>query len=128
MEIHERIKILRSHFGMTQEEFGKKLGVSRDVIGNIEYDRLKRPDQKESLYRLICKEFNVNETWLRTGEGEMFKKEFLEDEYMAYVTEIGNGASDVLKQAIIKYGRLSPENRKIIDDAIDLLIKMMKEG
>lgn len=57
---------------MSQTEFAKQLGTTRDVIGNIEYDRLKRPDQKESLYKLICKEFNVRDEWLRTGNGEMF--------------------------------------------------------
>lgn len=57
---------------MSRRVFGEKLGVSESVIVNIEYDRLKRPDQKESLYKLICKEFNVNEEWLRTGNGEMF--------------------------------------------------------
>lgn len=72
MIIYERIKELRKELGLNQEEFGERLGVSRSVIANIEYDRLKRPDQKESLYKLICKEFNVSEEWLRTGNGEMF--------------------------------------------------------
>lgn len=71
MEISDRIKDLRKNMlKMSQEEFGKALGVSRDVIGNIEYDRLKRPDQKEPIYKLICEKFNINEKWLRTGEGE----------------------------------------------------------
>lgn len=72
MIIYERIKELRKELGLNQEEFGERLGVSRSVIANIEYDRLKRPDQKESLYKLICKEFNVSEEWLRTGNSEMF--------------------------------------------------------
>lgn len=72
MEINERIRELRKSLNMSQTEFAKQLGTTRDVIGNIEYDRLKRPDQKESLYKLICKEFNVRDEWLRTGNGEMF--------------------------------------------------------
>ena len=72
LNIGERIEILRKDLSMSRGVFGEKLGVSESVIVNIEYDRLKRPDQKESLYKLICKEFNVNEEWLRTGNGEMF--------------------------------------------------------
>lgn len=72
LNIGERIEILRKDLSMSRRVFGERLGVSESVIVNIEYDRLKRPDQKESLYRLICKEFNVNEEWLRTGNGEMF--------------------------------------------------------
>ena len=72
LNIGERIEILRKGLSMSRRVFGEKLGVSESVIVNIEYDRLKRPDQKESLYKLICKEFNVNEEWLRTGNGEMF--------------------------------------------------------
>ena len=72
LNIGERIEILRKDLSMSRRVFGEKLGVSESVIVNIEYDRLKRPDQKESLYKLICKEFNVNEEWLRTGNGEMF--------------------------------------------------------
>lgn len=72
LNIGERIEILRKDLSMSRRVFGERLGVSESVIVNIEYDRLKRPDQKESLYKLICKEFNVNEEWLRTGNGEMF--------------------------------------------------------
>lgn len=72
LNIGERIEILRKDLSMSRRVFGERLGVSESVIVNIEYDRLKRPDQKESLYKLICKEFNVNEEWLRTGNGGMF--------------------------------------------------------
>lgn len=72
LNIGERIEILRKDLSMSRRVFGERLCVSESVIVNIEYDRLKRPDQKESLYKLICKEFNVNEEWLRTGNGEMF--------------------------------------------------------
>lgn len=77
MEINERIQLVRKNKGLSRRAFGEELGVSESVIVNIEYDRLKRPDQKEPLYRLICEKFNVNEEWLRTGAGgeeNMFNK------------------------------------------------------
>lgn len=72
MEISERIQDIRKNLGLSRRVFGEKLGVSESVIVNIEYDRLAKPEQKEPLYKLICREFNVNEDWLRTGEGEMY--------------------------------------------------------
>lgn len=73
MEMHDRIKELRKkHLKMTQEEFGQRLGVTRDTIGNIELNRLARPDQKLSLIKLMCKEFNVNEEWVLNGTEPMF--------------------------------------------------------
>lgn len=70
LEIYERIRLLRKDkLKMSQERFGHQLGVKRDVINNIENNRLKNPEQKEPLYKLICKEFNVNEEWLQTGIG-----------------------------------------------------------
>ena len=72
MEINERIRELRETKNMSRKAFGEVLGVSGDVINNIEGNRLKRPEQKEPLYKLICEKFNVNEKWLRTGEGNMF--------------------------------------------------------
>ena len=73
MEIYERIRELRkNHLKMSMEAFGNTLGVSRDTINNIEHNRLARPDQKLSLYKLICSEFNVSEDWLLNGTGPMY--------------------------------------------------------
>ncbi|MCL2703861.1 MAG: helix-turn-helix domain-containing protein [Defluviitaleaceae bacterium] len=73
MEIYERIKHLRkSVLNMTREKFGSALGANGNVINNIERGRLANPEQKEPLYRLICKTFNVNYEWLTAGNGEMF--------------------------------------------------------
>lgn len=65
----DRIKAIREALKLSQREFGKKLGVSRDVISNIEYNRVA---PKELLLRHICELYNVNEHWLHTGNGEMF--------------------------------------------------------
>lgn len=64
-----RIKDIREALKLSQREFGEKLGVSRDVISNLEYDRVQL---KELLLRHICELYGVNENWLETGEGEMF--------------------------------------------------------
>ena len=73
METYERIRELRKDFlNMNQTEFGKHLGVSRSVIKNIELNALAKPEQKLSLLKLICKEFNVNEEWLLNGTEPMF--------------------------------------------------------
>lgn len=69
--IQERVKALRKHFDLSQAEFGKQLGVSRDVISNLEYGRVAVSDL---IINMICAKFGVNEKWLRTGEGEMFPK------------------------------------------------------
>lgn len=57
---------------MSMAAFGQRLGVSLDVISNIEHNRLARPEQKISLLKLICKEFSVNEEWLLNGTEPMF--------------------------------------------------------
>ena len=64
-----RIKIVREALKLSQREFGEKLGVSRDVIGNLEYDRVK---PKELLLKHICQLYGVNPHWLQTGDGEIF--------------------------------------------------------
>ena len=69
--IDERIRELRKSQNFSQAEFGKKLGVSRDVINNLEQ---KRVTPSDLIINMICAKFGVNEKWLRTGEGEMFPK------------------------------------------------------
>lgn len=72
MSIGSRIKEVRKHEGLSRKEFGNRLGVSMDTIANMEYDRLKKPEQKEPLYKLICNEFGISYEWLTTGAGDVF--------------------------------------------------------
>lgn len=73
MEIHERVRDLRKKYlHLSQTAFGKTLGVSRSVINNIELNTLARPEQKLSLIKLMCKEFNVREEWLLDGIEPVF--------------------------------------------------------
>lgn len=65
----ERIRAIRKALRLSQREFGERLGVSRDVISNLEYGRVQ---PKELLLRHICHICQVNQHWLETGEGEMF--------------------------------------------------------
>lgn len=96
MEIYERIRELRKkHLKMSMEVFGKRLGVSRDTINNIELNRLARPDQKMSLYKLICSEFGVSEEWLLNGTGDMWDNK--EAEYDTLIDRVMTGQNEFAK-------------------------------
>ena len=66
MEPRERVKELRKTLGLTMEKFGNRLGVTKVAISNIERGNRKLTEQ---MLRSICREFDVNEDWLRTGVG-----------------------------------------------------------
>lgn len=105
MEIYERIKELRkNHLHMSQESFGARLGVSRSVINNIERNALQRPEQKEPIYKLICKEFNVSYLWLTQGIEPMEN----ESDYtsMAQIDDIMAGENETAKSIFKAFARL----------------------
>lgn len=83
----ERIKKVRKSEGLTQVEFGERIGVKGNTVTNYETG-LRTPT--DAVLLSICREFNVNEEWLRTGNGEMFNPEIPND-------EISNMLADVLK-------------------------------
>ena len=96
LELHERIRFLRKDtLKMSMDAFGKQLGVSRDTINNIERNRLARPEQKLSLLKLMCKEFNVSEKWLLDSEGEMFVSD--ETEYNALIEQMLSSENEFVK-------------------------------
>lgn len=110
METYERIRELRkNHLNMSMEVFGQKLGVSRDMIANIELNRLARPDQKMSLYKLICSTFNVREEWLLDGIEPMYiePESFSLDDYVK-----ARGAEKLELEIVKAYFDLDPEIRK----------------
>mgnify|MGYP001852213150 CR=1 len=66
----DRIKLIRKDAGLTLEKFGERLGVGKTAISKLENNERSLTDQMaKSIYR----EYGVNEEWLKTGEGEMFK-------------------------------------------------------
>lgn len=114
--IGKRIEFLRKDLGLSRRAFGEKLSVTESVIVNIEYDRLKRPNQKESLYKLICNEFNVNEEWLRTGEGEMLKEIDKENQLMIWAASVLKDESDSFRRRFVKaLSELGEEEWELIE-------------
>lgn len=67
----ERIREVREHFGLSMEKFGARIGIGKTSISLLESGKNNPSVQTVAL---ICREFGVNEHWLRTGEGEMFEQ------------------------------------------------------
>ena len=70
--MEDRIKNIRKHFGLTQSEFGQKIGVKGNTITGYE-SGVRSPS--DAVIISICREFNVDENWLRTGNGNMFRQD-----------------------------------------------------
>lgn len=104
----ERIKKIRKTLDLTQQEFAERIGVKRNTVATYEMGRSIPSDAAVSL---ICREFNVNETWLRTGEGEMFKVSPV-SELDALVEKYGLG--DAARVLIERFITLKAEEREVI--------------
>lgn len=125
MEIYERIAYLRKEkLHMSRREFGQKLGVSESVIVNIEYNRLQRPDQKEPLYKLICKEFGINYLWLTNGTEPIYEE--LDTSSMARIDAIMTGENEFAKNLFKEFSKLDEAEWKVLEKLIINLSGNMK--
>ena len=68
--MQNRIKELRKSLGLNQTEFGNRIGVGQTTIAGYEIGSRVPSD---AIIKSICREFAVNETWLRTGAGDMYR-------------------------------------------------------
>lgn len=112
MTENERIRVVRKDHSLTMEEFGKRLGVGTSTISMIESGKNAVTNQMRVS---ICKEFNVNETWLRTGDesGGKYLQKTAEDEITDLFTEIMNApADDDLRSLARAFSRLTPQQRR----------------
>ena len=82
--MNERIKAVRAALGLSQQEFAEKIGIKRGAVANYEVGRNEPID---AVVSLICKTYNVNENWLRTGDGEMFIQISRDQEIMDFVAD-----------------------------------------
>lgn len=118
----ERIKALRKTLNLTQQEFADRLQLSRSNIAMYE---IGRNEIGEATIKLICREFCVNEAWLRTGEGEMFA-EVPEEQLIAdFVYKVANGESDFLRRLVRALAKLDLEDWKKLEQ---LAQKLKDEG
>ena len=67
--MYKRLKEIRKSIGDTQTQFAEKLGTSRNAIASYELGKVIPND---TFIQLLCAKFNINEEWLRTGNGEMY--------------------------------------------------------
>lgn len=130
-ETHERIRYLRkSHLHLSQEEFGKLLGVSRSVIANIELNVLARPEQKEPLYKLICLKFGVNEEWLLTGCEPMFIASTREEEIATFIGKTLKSSSKekpIKKEFISMLAQLSEDDWQTLEKMAIIMAENCKD-
>lgn len=122
--MHERIKQLRKQLKINQSEFGSRIGISRDTIANIEGNRIEIKD----IYVLsICKEFNVNEDWLRTGEGEMFNQSDEDEELAAIVGRVLAGEDEFRKALYRQIGTCEQKYIDMLKEFVENIYKDMNK-
>ena len=93
-----RIRKLRKALDLTQVEFARRIGTTQNSVANYETGH-RNPSS--SVVNNICKEFHVSETWLRTGEGEMFLELSRSDEIAAFVESVLHDESADFKRRLI---------------------------
>ena len=115
----DRLVLLRKTLKKSQQEFADRLNIKRGTIANYECGRNEPID---AVVTLICKEFDVNETWLRTGEGEMFVPRDRETELAKLTTDFLLDEPDSFRSRFISLlARMSDEEWKMVEDLVDRL-------
>ena len=96
--MNERIKSIRLKIGLTQSEFGEKIGISQNYVWMIEKGERVPSDRTVAD---ICRVFNVDPCWLETGEGEMFRAESADAELTRLVGELMADKPGSFRQRVI---------------------------
>ena len=116
----DRIKAVRKAAGLTQQEFAESLGLKQNTVATYEIGRLLPSDRTITD---ICRNYSVNETWLRTGAGEIFRPRSREDEIASFMTGLLSGEGTEFQRRLVSVlARLSTEEwAKIEQKAREIL-------
>jgi bacteriophage CI repressor helix-turn-helix domain len=125
MKISDRVRELRIAKNLTQQEFADKLKIKRSTISN--YD-IGRSEPSESAISLICREFNVSEEWLRTGEGEMFVPITRDEEIATFIGSIQADVDDTFKKKLISVlAKLDEKEWDLLEKMAEDIVNSKKE-
>ena len=122
--MNERITQVRKQAGLTQEKFAGRIGLTRNFVWMIEKGDRVPSDRTISD---ICREFRVSETWLRTGEGEMFLPVDEEEELAQVLAEIKLCDDQLIKAIIKSYWRLDDAGKSVIRQLVADLADAVQE-
>ena len=122
--MNDRIAQVRKQAGLTQEKFAEKIGLTRNFVWMIEKgDRVP----SDRTITDICREFRVSETWLRTGEGEMFIPMDADEELARVLTEIKLSDGQPIKSIIKSYWALDDSGKSVIRQLVADLDEAVQE-
>ena len=113
----ERIRLIRKELNLTLEKFGEKLGVQRSAVSKIERGERGLTDQ---MIISICREFNVNEQWLRDGTGNAFVPLTKNQQILSFVNNVASLEDNNFKKRLVKaLSEMSDEGWDALEQLID---------
>lgn len=117
----DRIKALRKALSLNQTDFGSKIGVKQSAVAAYESGSRTPLD---SVIVSICREFGVNERWLRTGDGEMLMHLSREEEIMRFAaTVVRDPSSEFQRRFVSVLARLTPEQWQLMEEMARKLLQ-----
>lgn len=125
--MNERLKIIRQELGLSQEIFGKSINLSRSHIASLENGLRELTDRTISD---ICRVYDVNENWLRTGKDEMFKQLDREDELAKWAGSLvsPNNDNEFMKKFVYVLSKLDLEDWKVLEKIVKLMAAEKDKG
>lgn len=127
--MNERVKELRKALGLSGEKFGERLGITRSAVSNIESGNRALTEQ---VILAICREYNVNEEWLRNGNGEMFIETKSDNELFKWAGKVLGSKDMTFRKAFVNaISKLSEDDwekvEKVARNLIDTVDTQKKE-
>lgn len=120
-DICTRIADIIRESGLSKTAFSRRVGLSQPFVSQLA-NGVAVPSDRTILD--ICREFNVSERWLRTGEGEMFVQLSREEEITKFAMEIiRDPGSEFQRQLLTTMARLEPAQWKLMEQMLDQLIR-----
>ncbi len=117
----DRLKKLRKTLDLTQQAFADRIGMKQNTIAQYEMGRTIPSD---AIIFSICREFNVNENWLRTGEGDMFMELSRDEQIEEFIGNLLQGEEDSFKRRLISgLAALDENGWKVLEDFLDSIQK-----
>lgn len=122
-----RVWAVREKFGLSRREFSGRLGCQEGEIINVEYNRLKKPEQKESLYRNISAEFGVSLDWIKTGAGDMFEANDRDITTQAF-GELAARKDPIIDGFVLFLRSRTPEQLEMIAQQMEECVEILRQN